>query len=253
MTSESQMETPEATSNTEISRDDILANLVGEGKKFKSVEDLAKGKVESDNFINKLQDENRALRALINNQDDRKRSEDLMEEILSRVQNSTLQREQPVTNQTQEPPKTQAEQLTSRDVESIFHLLRTKEQENQNLTKAFTRIADKYGNKAEEFLNSKSRELGLDVDMLRETARRSPTAFWNLVGENNNNPVTGARSPRANVNSAAVVQSNTSSVRNKAYYDKLKAEVGTRKFVLDSKLQVQMHRDMMELGDSWDS
>lgn len=252
MTDESQMETPEATSNTEISREDLLANLVGEGKKFKSVEDLAKGKVESDTFINKLQDENRALRALINNQDDRKRSEDLMEEILARVQKSTLSREEPVTNQTQQPPSNQAEQLTSRDVESIFHLLRSKEQENQNLSKAFTRIADKYGTKSEEFLNSKARELGLDLDMLRETARRSPTAFWNLVGENNN-PANVSRSPKGSVNSAAVVQSNTSSVRNKAYYDKLKVEVGTRKFVLDRAMQVQMHKDMMELGDSWDS
>jgi hypothetical protein len=240
-----------ATSNVEVSRDDILANLVGEGKKFKSVEDLAKGKVESDTFINKLQDENRALRALINNQDERKKNEELMEEILARVSQSTLQREQPVNNQTQEQPRNQSEQLTSREVENIFHLLREREKEEGNLTKAFSRIADKYGDKSEEFLNSKARELGLDVTMLKETARRSPSAFWNLVGENNNN-LAVTRSPKANVNSAAIIQT-TSSSRNKAYYDKLKNEMGTRKFILDSKVQVQMHRDMMELGDAWDA
>lgn len=243
-------ETP-ATSNVEVSRDDILANLVGEGKKFKSVEDLAKGKVESDTFINKLQDENRALRALINNQDERKKNEELMEEILARVSQSTLQREQPVDNQTQEQPRNQSEQLTSREVENIFHLLREREKEEGNLTKAFSRIAEKYGDKSEEFLNSKARELGLDVTMLKETARRSPSAFWNLVGENNNN-LAVTRSPKANVNSAAIIQT-TSSTRNKAYYDKLKNEMGTRKFILDSKVQVQMHRDMMELGDAWDA
>ena len=229
-------------SDVEVSRDDILTNLVGEGKKFKSVEDLAKGKVESDTFINKLQDENRALRALINNQDERKKNEELMEEILARVSQSTLQREQ---------PRNQSEQLTSREVENIFHLLREREKEEGNLTKAFSRIADKYGDKSEEFLNSKARELGLDVTMLKETARRSPSAFWNLVGENNNN-LAVTRSPKANVNSAAIIQT-TSSTRNKTYYDKLKNEMGTRKFILDSKVQVQMHRDMIELGDAWDA
>ena len=42
-----------------------LAELVGDGKKFQTVEDLAKGKQESDAFIVKLQDENaQAIAAL---------------------------------------------------------------------------------------------------------------------------------------------------------------------------------------------
>jgi hypothetical protein len=39
-----------------------LEDLVGEDKKFKSVEDLAKGKAESDAFIRKLQEENEGMR-----------------------------------------------------------------------------------------------------------------------------------------------------------------------------------------------
>ena len=43
---------------------DPLQELVGEGKKFKSIEDLAKSKVEADRFIDKLKSENDALRKL---------------------------------------------------------------------------------------------------------------------------------------------------------------------------------------------
>ena len=41
---------------------DYLKELVGEGKKFKTVEDLAKGKAESDAFISSVTRENKELR-----------------------------------------------------------------------------------------------------------------------------------------------------------------------------------------------
>lgn len=42
--------------------EDVLSELVGDGKKFKSPEDLAKAKLEADKHISKIEEENAALR-----------------------------------------------------------------------------------------------------------------------------------------------------------------------------------------------
>jgi len=86
------------------------------------------------------------------------------------------------------------------------------------------------------------------------TAKRSPNAFWNLIGENNNVPQTGTSGvTKGSVNSAAVIQAGQPGVRNKAYYDKVKNEMGAKAFVMNQKVQIQMHKDMQALGDAWDS
>lgn len=244
--------TDENTSNDGESGGDLLSSLVGEGRKFQSVEDLAKGKVEADSFIDKLKEENNALRALIQNQEDTQRSTKVMEDLLERVSKATSERETPV-NQTDNQPRNQPGSLTSKDVENIFKVLKAKEVEEQNQTKALSKIKDKYKDKAEEILKSRASELGLDIDMLMQTARRSPNAFWNLIGENTNNS-TNYQAPKGSVNSQAVVSGNThGEVRNKAYYDKVKQEMGAKAFVMDAKLQAQLHRDMMSLGDRWEA
>ena len=89
--------------------------------------------------------------------------------------------------------------------------------------------------------------------MLVDMARRNPKAFARLIGEDSQTSITGAPvSPR---NSAAVMGNNpgNSSVRNAAYYENLKKTMGAKKFILDRSLQVQMHNDMVALGERWDS
>lgn len=238
----------EATRDEEMGggEDDILSALVGEGRKFKSVQDLAKGKLESDAFIGKLQDENKALRALINNNDDRQRSTQVMQELLDKISKSTIQREEPVT--TQAEARNQTNGLTAKDVEEVYKVMRQREREEENERKALSRVEERYKDKTEDFLKSKADELGLDLDMLRATARRSPNAFWNLIGETTSN---GQKAPRGSVNSEAVIGLARENTRNKAYYDKIKEEMGVKAFVMDSRIQVQMHRDMMELGEAF--
>lgn len=241
----------EVTRNEEMGEgeDDILTSLVGEGRKFKSVTDLAKGKLESDAFINKLQDENKALRALINNEEDRQRSTKVMQELLDKISKSTIQREHTEATPSGEA-RNQPDSLTAKDVEELYKVMRQREREEENERKALSRVEEKYKEKTEDYLKSKAAELGLDIGMLRETARRSPAAFWNLVGENTSNV---PRGPKSSVNSEAVIEMNRDNIRNRAYYDKLKKEMGIKAFVTDSRIQVQMHKDMMALGSAWDA
>jgi hypothetical protein len=237
--------------NNEGGGDDPFAALVGEGKKFATPQDLARGKQESDAFISKILDENKALRTLINQQEDNTRSNQIMEELLNRVSQSTLGREEQGANQQPTPASNQSEKpVTSKDVAEIFKVMKKAETEQENLTKALSQVKGKYGDKTDEVLKSRAVELGLDLDMLLATAKRSPNAFLTLLGENREQP--SAASVKGSINSQAVINSTHGAVRNKAYYDKMQAEMGVRKFVMDTKIQTQMHRDMMDLGDAWD-
>lgn len=254
MNSENNDQTTNVESVDTSGGDDLLSSLVGEGKKFKTAADLARGKLEADTFIKKIQDENNALRALLKNSDELQRGTEIMENLLTRVSKGTLveeQRAQPTPNES----SNQSQALTSRDVEVLFKNLRQKEREDANEAAALAKLQTTYGDKTEEYLTKKASELNLDVAVVKATARKSPSAFFNLIGEhqlNNRNQMPSAA--RGTVNTSAVAElSNDYGLRNKKYYDKLQKEMGVKKFVLDRALQTQMHKDMTSLGDRWDT
>jgi hypothetical protein len=154
--------TPNA-GNTESA---ILNSLVGEGKKFKTVEDLAKSKLESDAFINRLQDEQKELRKDL---EARIRTEDALAELKKDRGN-------------------QAPADSSVDVKKV--VLETLEQAERdkialkNIRQANDHIIDKCGGKkeAEAFIIKKSEELGVPVEWLKDMAARSPKALYNTLG-----------------------------------------------------------------------
>ena len=257
MTIEDQIGMPDGSTGGE----DLLNSLVGPDKKFKTLSDLAKGKVESDRFISNLSAENAALRALIQNSDDTKRSADVMSEILARVSQGTQTTHQGKTNAGAEPQPNggegnQSQALTSRDVEVLFQNLRKKELEDANEARAISSLTKTYGDqqKVDEFLTRRAAELNLDVATLKATARRSPNAFYSLVGiTNNNSPTQGNATPGRNTSAIPeVARFGTEAARDKKYYERLKAEMGTKKFMLDKSLQIQLHKDMMSLGERWE-
>lgn len=247
------------TSTSTVVDDPLYSSLVGEGKKFRTKEDLARGKAESDNFIQKLQEENNALRALIRNADESKRSTEVLSDILERVSKGTLVGES-INNessvaQVAHGNQSSNEHLTSRDVELVYKRMRQTEVEDRNEREALSKVTAQLGDKTDEFLKRKADDLGLDVAIVKGMARKSPNAFLALMGMNNSNSRSATiTTPRGSANSTAIVDTHgDTGVRNKKYYDKIKSEKGVKAFVLDRDLQVQMHKDMQALGDRWDS
>lgn len=254
--------------------DEILSSLVGEGRKFKTVQDLAKGKVEADGFIEKLKEENNALRSVIRNSEESRRSYEVTQDLLNRVLHSSLGKsttgngnmgegDNPSSHQnaatgdgTNHQTQAATTTMTSRDVEMVYRQMRQREREDANEALAMQKLSDVYADKTEEFLTKKSRELALDVSVLKAMARQSPVAFFNIVGETHlssgNNRNSGGGAPRGSVNSAAITDlSGDAGLRDKKYYDKIRKEMGAKAFILDRRLQVQMHKDMQSLGDRW--
>ena len=141
-----------------------FAALVGEGKKFKTPEELAKGKLEADSFIARLQEEKRQ-----------------MEEELTRLR---VQKE--ISNQetkTKQPDASATTQAPS-DVEALIERklkeAKQTEQRKSNLQAAERFLTEAYGDQAEKVLKDQAKDMGIDTSRLLDLAADTPAVFKKL-------------------------------------------------------------------------
>lgn len=216
--------------------------LVGDGKKFKTADDLAKAKAESDRFIQQVQRENDELRKEV-------ASKQTIDEILTKVREMS---NQPQIAQPPVTPPANSDSGKEVDIESVVATLLQK-REVENTVKSNTEIVskvltEKFGADAQIHLNKKASELGVSLDYLRRIAIESPKAFFSLIGVSEVRPQTQpVAAPRAPGQSAPPQAHD--GTRNKNYYDSIKAKNPTEYF--SSKTQQQMYKDAMAQGDSF--
>jgi hypothetical protein len=242
---------------------DILADLVGPGKKFASVEDLAKGKLAADSFIKKTTDENAQLRQVVADLSNKADSSEAINKLVEHLMNAPRAPTgtPPPPNGADASNNSQNNQvgLTRADVVALLKQSERDKVAQANRAEANRKLHSMYGEKAPDVLATKAKELGLSVENLKGLAESSPRAFSAMLGlSNESSPPQTSRpgaSGRGSVNSAALNRGlpSNSGMRGVKYYDKLKTEMGIRKFVTDSRLQLQMHKDMEALGTEWDS
>lgn len=164
-------ETPETVT-------DPLAELVGEGKKFKTASDLAKSKIESDRFIESLKRENAEMRAEV---DKKLNAEEQLTELRSEI--AALRGRAPQEPSREKTPPA----LTVEGVQALISETLTQSERNrtaqQNITVANAAMVEHYGDadKATTAVRAKASELGLSVDDLKAMAEKSPTAFKKIM------------------------------------------------------------------------
>jgi hypothetical protein len=103
-----------------------------------------------------------------------------------------------------------------------------------------------YGDKAGQILKAKSAELNMSLERLKEIAAESPTAFFQLVGVNNNKKVT-SMTTQSSVRSENF--NSNSQERDFDYYQKLRKE--NRSLYYSPKIQNMMLQDRTRLGDKF--
>ena len=224
--------------NTQTS---LYETLVGEGKKFKSPEDLAKAKLESDRFIEQLKQEPKQLREDLDRLVEENR---LLKELAKKDNGSTTA--QPEQNTT-------ASESPQIDLEARIRetLKKTAEEEKQreNLTKVSETMIQTYGTqeKAAEVLRQKALELGVGVEFLQDVAARSPKAFFQTVG------VTEVARSQTNsagstVNTAALAQTGVKPNTYKWYQELRKSDP---RLYNSPKIQNQMMQDALKQGEAF--
>lgn len=167
---------------------DFLSELVGDGKKFKDVKDLAKGKAFSDAHIVSLEQTLDRLKAELQT---RKTAEELIDKINQKRINpdsTPIPDNRNLDDDTQTPLKsgqsrTNAGALTPEDVEKMFLEREARRRKDDNLTLASQKLRDIHGDAAAGVLQAKAQELGLDTTYLKNMAQEAPNAFLALFSK----------------------------------------------------------------------
>lgn len=156
-----------------------LTDLVGEGKKFKTVEDLAKSKVEADTFIETLKAERLAEKEEVA----RLRAELLTaKSVEEQIKALSATKEKPIPNAQTELP------VTAPNLSEAIRAELESQNRNRTLSQNVQTVTDKlievYGSeqKANEVVKAKATELGVSTKFLLDTAAASPNAFYNTIG-----------------------------------------------------------------------
>ncbi len=228
---------------TQTTQETILSQLVGEGKKFASEEDLAKGKLASDTHIDNLEDQ---LKGLQDELDKRLTAEEQVEKMLNSQSNTNS----PTT------PQDGGETTPSISKDEIAELVRntvdndrTEALSKANEDTADARMKEVYGDKATEILESKAHKLGLSVAFLKDVARKSPAAFYAAIGLEDK----GSSTPRTTTGTISSDQLETNPVGGSApplgtkrWYDNLRKQ--DPRGYWSSKVQTQLFKDRVEKG-----
>ena len=231
---------PEADPNK-----DYLTELVGEGRKFKDQQALAKSKYEADQYIEILKrrlDEGRAAFLKEREENTTKAS---LEELTKRI-------EERLKSNAETEVKSETNQFDPKQIESLVttklleHEVTRTETNNFNLVKG--KLQQRYGENYKEALGKQIEELDMTEATLNEMARRQPKVLLRTLGLDKDSEQQQFQSPPRGQRSNAFTPSGPAK-RTWSYYQNLKKTKPDIWF--DRSTAIQMQKDAIELGEAF--
>lgn len=190
-----------------------LSKLVGEDKKFKSVEDLARGKLESDLLIEELKVKlARKEEEAAKESSAKSKLDDILQKLEQNKNPNSGDNTNPVLDEDKIAKIVQA-QMTNAEKR------RTAE---QNIDTTNAKLNEIYGDKAKERVEAKAKELGISMAKLKEISSESPSAFYSMIGISDVKKETPASPNKSSVNTAAKEFAPDYKVGTKEYYKELR-------------------------------
>ena len=154
----------------------FVEQLVGEGKKFATVEDLAKGKAEGDRYIDQLKVELEQAKTKAQEVDALNQKVD---ELLKSIPTQTT-----TTSSSTVENTTSQNTVSEDDIQALVKATLEKQESDQRATKNIdlvsTKLRETYGDKAGEVVEQRARELGMTVAQVEEMAKNAPAAALEL-------------------------------------------------------------------------
>jgi hypothetical protein len=237
--------TPDSTPDQDAAVENFLNEYVGEGKKYKTVEDLAKAKHHADKHIDELRSDLTSMKDFISAQFENLGNRD--KAIIPDPNEEDKDRKpDPVA-----PPKGDEEDLNAR----ILKLLEEKDETSRlkkNADFAQEVMIEQFGSQeaAVEAVRVKAQELGVSPQFLADTAFRSPQALFNIMGI-----APGARS-KSTPNASSDVNprildkvSPGAKPGTMAYYDQLRRSDPGKYWSVP--VQQQLMKDALEKGQDF--
>ncbi len=227
---------------------DTGTDIVGDGKQYKDVGELAKGKLEADAHITKVEGENAQLRDAIKELEVKATQSKGIDDILSAIEAKRDGGGEPTP------------QATSEDITKLVAAALDKQQSTAtaeaNKAKVNTALVSKFdgdADKAVEFVKTTREALGMSAEQLDVLSKSSPEAALRLFSVEAKSISTepGSINAQSTINTEALKAQGNSGVRDEAYYSALRKEMGMGKFYADIKLQNQMYADAQEQGEKY--
>jgi hypothetical protein len=214
-----------------------LEDFLGEDKKYKTQDDVARAIVEKDNFIEKLKSENAQLRATPAPAVDRS------QEILDRLE--ALNRPATPQPEPSEPARAEVKGLSEDDVLRLLNERDQKRLAQQNVDTVKEELNQKFGPQYGQVLKSLADKMGVSTSFLETVAAQSPAAFMKLLDGAQTEPYVAA--PTSAV--SATFTPSPSGAKPRSWYVKLR-ETDKAKYS-SAAVQTQMMKDAMELREAF--
>lgn len=207
-------------------KDNLLDALVGEGKKYKTVEELAKAYVNADTFIDELKNENRGLREKVT-------KDATLAEALQRLQQ---QENEGRTTTTAAPAIT--EETLLKLVDQAVTGRETVKTKEANLLKADKRMKELFGEKAVEVFKSKATtpETAKALTALAEVNPEQFIALFEQPATSTSTVDTGT----TNTTSLGMNKNTESTEGTMAYYNKIRRENPELYYSQDFQIKMDM-------------
>lgn len=227
-----------------------LDEYVGEGRKFKDPEELAKSKFHADTYIpileRRLDQERLEREAMKKEFETRANLEEIVQRLIQKQQVTTTPL---TTSESKVEPMVTAPSL---DVSKLDELVSTKinqwdieKRQKTNVDTVRGKLQERFGSNFAEVLKAKAEELNVSPTFLNSLAKDHPTVLYKTLGlDENVQPV--------NINAPSTSQRFTPKGEQKrtwSYYQEMRKN---NKDLYDNpRTALQMQRDAIEQGDAF--
>lgn len=229
---------------------DYLSELVGEGRKYKTPNDLAKAYSHADRALvisnrtkDQLRDDYLALKTEFETS---KRFEQLVDQLDKRSQLPPVISETPPAKDREQPSFDPA--VIDARVSETVQRLKQQEKESQNFNTVMSRLNERFGSNYQNILKEQTQALGLTADDVNSLAKKSPTAFFKTMGLEQMPTQPFDAPPRSQTTG---FRPQGEKKRDWTYYQDIKKN--NPQEYKSSRIQNQMLKDYEELGKDFET
>lgn len=220
----------------DLTKEIKFEDLVGEGKKFRDPDAVAKKVLHADQHIEKLETELSELRTDLSA---RLRVEEMLDKLKTQRDDQRNPADSP------KEPGSKKEVDIAAEVQRLLKEEKSKETREGNLLKTRAGLKERFGADYNQRLIQIAEELSVSKDFLSSIATTSPEGFFKLVDSvaspDPKRPVTPPNPSRDPLKGGAPV-----GTKNNAYYQALRREKPDLYF--SRKIQNEMHAEIMRQG-----
>ena len=220
------------TTSQESSLPDEVMELIGEGKKYANQTEALKALFHSQKHISKIEQENAEMRERLN-------KSKTVEELLEKKEENAKQGMVNLDD---------VEKLVEQKVSQKLSESEKKDLMKSNLRAVDKAMKEKFGEKAQEIMINRAKELNMNVDDITYDAATRPDMFLALFDVMPKQKDAGAILSNSG-NVATNVQQESVKPFSYKYYEKIRKE--NPSVYMSSKVQGEMHKKMLELGTSF--